>query len=93
MPVIIAVIITLVIAVPVTAFAATAYHNKVSAAKVGSAEEQARSIIDEAVKTAETKKREVMLEAKEESRLKTASSRKKRILIRSWKPLRREKPD
>ncbi len=35
--------------------------------KVGSAETRARSIIDDAVKTAETKKREALLEAKEES--------------------------
>lgn len=36
-------------------------------AKVGSAETRARSIIDDAVKTAETKKREALLEAKEEA--------------------------
>ena len=35
--------------------------------KIGNAEDRAREIIDEAVKTAETKKREAMLEAKEES--------------------------
>ena len=35
--------------------------------KIGSAEEKAREIIDEAVKTAESKKRESMLEIKEES--------------------------
>ena len=38
-----------------------------SEAKIGSAEERAREIIDEALKTAETKKREALLEAKEES--------------------------
>ena len=36
-------------------------------AKVGTAETRARSIIDDAVKTAETKKREALLEAKEEA--------------------------
>lgn len=36
-------------------------------AKVGSAETRARAIIDDAVKTAETKKREALLEAKEEA--------------------------
>lgn len=36
-------------------------------AKVGSAEERAREIIDQALKTAETKKKEALLEAKEES--------------------------
>ncbi len=60
-------IVTLIIAVPVTYFATTAYQKKVSAAKIGSAEEKAREIIDEAVKTAETKKRESLLEVKEES--------------------------
>ena len=40
---------------------------KVTRAKIGSAEEKAREIIDEALKVAETKKREALLEAKEES--------------------------
>ena len=48
-------------------FVTSAYHKKVTEAKIGNAEEKAREIIDEAVKTAETKKREAMLEAKEES--------------------------
>ena len=43
------------------------YHIKVSEAKVGSAEEKAREIIDDALKTAETKKREALLEAKEQN--------------------------
>ena len=46
---------------------AIAYRIKVYEAKIGSAEEKAREIIDEALKTAETKKREALLEAKEES--------------------------
>nr|WP_206762700.1 ribonuclease Y [Mobilitalea sibirica] len=46
---------------------AIAYRMKVYEAKIGSAEEKAREIIDEALKTAETKKREALLEAKEES--------------------------
>ncbi|WP_408606748.1 ribonuclease Y [Herbinix luporum] len=46
---------------------ATAYRIKVYEAKIGSAEEKAREIIDEALKTAETKKREALLEAKEEA--------------------------
>ncbi|MDE6567563.1 MAG: ribonuclease Y [Lachnospiraceae bacterium] len=37
------------------------------AEKLGNAEDKARQIIDEAVKTAETKKREALLEAKEEA--------------------------
>ena len=46
---------------------AIAYRIKVYEAKVGSAEEKAKEIIDDAIKTAETKKREALLEAKEEA--------------------------
>jgi len=42
-------------------------RSKADAGKLGSAEQKAREIIDEAVKTAETKKRESLLEIKEES--------------------------
>ena len=65
--IIIAVVVTLVIAVPVSIFVTNSYHKKVTEQKVGGAEQQARAIIDEAVKTAETKKREILIEAKEES--------------------------
>ena len=65
--IVIAVIVTLIVAVPATMAIANAYHQKVSDQKVGNAEERARAIIDEAVKNAETKKREALLEAKEES--------------------------
>lgn len=67
MQVLIAVIVTLVVAIPLAWILATAYHKKVSDAKLGNAEEKAREIIDEALKTAETKKRESLLEVKEES--------------------------
>ena len=60
-------IITLVIAVPITCFATISYRKKKIEATVGSAEDKAREIIDEALKIAETKKREALLEAKEES--------------------------
>ena len=63
----VAVVITLLIAVPVTCKIAVANKVKQDAEKVGTAEEKARNIIDEALKTAETKKREALLEAKEES--------------------------
>ena len=62
-----AVVITLIATAIVVYFATTAYYKKVSEAKLGNADEKAREIIDEAVKTAETRKREAMLEAKEES--------------------------
>lgn len=68
------VIVTIVIVVILLAASAfiawkmaISYHVKVSEAKVGSAEEKAREIIDDALKTAETKKREALLEAKEEN--------------------------
>lgn len=62
----IAVVITLVIAVPVSAYFAVARHEKVQNETLGNAQEKARTIIDEALRTAETKKREALLEAKEE---------------------------
>ena len=58
---------TLVITAILTWLIAIAYRKKVYEAKIGSADEKAREIIDEALKTAETKKREALLEAKEES--------------------------
>ncbi len=64
---IIAVVITLIIAVPISALVAINYRKNVVEAKLGSAEEKARQIIDDALKVAETKKREALLEAKEES--------------------------
>ena len=73
---IIAVVIALVIAVPVACKLAVAKKVKQDAEKIGTAEEKARNIIDEALKTAETKKREALLEAKEES-LKTKNELEK----------------
>ena len=64
---IIAVVATLIVSIPVTIAVTVTYRKKVAEAKIGSAEEKAREIIDEALKTAETKKRESMLEVKEES--------------------------
>ena len=65
--VIIAVVITFIVTCAITWFVANAYQKKQTASKIGSAEDKAREIIDEAVKTAETKKRESLLEIKEES--------------------------
>ncbi len=67
MTVIIAVVVTLVIACPVSAMVATNVKTKKAAEKIGNAEDKARKIIDDAVKTAEAKKRESLLEIKEES--------------------------
>ena len=63
----ISVVATLCIVFPAAWFLAVAYRKKSYEAKIGSAEEKSREIIDEALKTAETTKREAVLEAKEES--------------------------
>ena len=64
---VIAVVVTVLIAVPVAGRKAVARKVQQDAEKIGTAEEKARNIIDEALKTAETKKREALLEAKEEN--------------------------
>ena len=74
--IIIAALVTMVIVAPITWTAAVAYRKKTYESKIGSAEEKSREIIDEALKTAETKKREALLEAKEES-LKTKNELEK----------------
>lgn len=65
--IVIAVVVTLLVSVPVSAIVATNRHKKTVEAQIGNAENKAREIIDEALKTAETKKRESLLEVKEES--------------------------
>ena len=70
MPVIITIIVCVVIlaiALPITWKAAIAKKTQEDAEKVGTAEEKARVIIDEAIKTAESTKRESLLEVKEQS--------------------------
>ena len=57
----------LAIAIPVTIYLTNLYRKNVAEKKIGNAEEKAREIIDEALKTAESKKREASLEIKEES--------------------------
>ena len=64
---IVAVAVALLIAVPLTCKVAVNNKAKKDAEVVGTAEDRARSIIDEALKAAETKKREALLEVKEES--------------------------
>ena len=64
---VISLFVSMLIASVVTWFAAITYRQKVYEAQIGSAEERSKEIIDEALKTAETKKREALLEAKEES--------------------------
>lgn len=70
MPIVVYVIIALALAV-VVAFVTRALTisamTKNAESKIGNAETKARQIIDDAVKTAETKKKEALLEVKEES--------------------------
>ena len=66
-PIIIAVLVAVVLTAAITWPCAIGYRKKVVEAKLGNAEDRAREIVDEALKVAETKKREAMLEAKEES--------------------------
>ena len=67
MTVVISVVVALIIAIPVTMAVTTSYQKKSAASTIGTAEDKAREIIDEALKTAESKKREGLLEVKEES--------------------------
>jgi len=64
---VISVVVALVIAIPVTYVVTTSYQKKSATSTIGNAEDKAREIIDEALKTAEAKKREGLLEVKEES--------------------------
>ncbi len=64
---IIAVVVAVLVSVVLTYLIVNNVLTKKSDSKVNQAEEKARGIIDEAVKTAEAKKRESLLEIKEES--------------------------
>ena len=65
--VIAAVVISLAIAIPVTMTMTKKRFEAQESQKVDSAKEKARALIDEALSTAESKKREALLEAKEEN--------------------------
>ena len=71
-------------------FVAIAYRKNIAEAKIGTAEEQAKEIINEAQKTAEAKKREAMLEAKEDA-LKTCNELEKEVKDRRGELSRMEK--
>ena len=60
-------VIAIIAAVLITAKVTTNRLKKNAEGTIGNAEEKAREIIDEALKTAENKKRESLLEVKEES--------------------------
>ncbi len=65
LPYIIMGVVALVLAV-IGFFAGSAYRRKSAEATIGSAEDEAKRILNDAIKTAESKKREALLEAKEE---------------------------
>ncbi len=70
MPTFIVAVATLVVSVACTAFILISRQKKIDAeneSKIGSAEERARKIIDDAVRAADESKREKLLEVKEES--------------------------
>ena len=58
-------IILIVVFAAVAFFSGITYRKKVSEREISSAEEEARRIINEAIKTGESKQREALLEAKE----------------------------
>ena len=86
----ISVVVTLCIVFPCAWLLAIVHRKKSYEAKIGSAEEKSREIIDEALKTAETTKREAVLEAKEES-LKTKNELEKESKERRAEVQRYEK--
>ena len=75
--IIIAIIATLVIAVPVSAYVANTRSKKAMEITIGNAEDKAREIIDEAIKAADAKKREASLEVKEETIKRDMTSKKR----------------
>ena len=75
----VAVVVTALIAIPVSSKVAVARKTARDAETIGSAEVKARAIVDDAIKTAESKKREALLEAKEENlKLKNEQERENR---------------
>ena len=52
---------TFVVTAAVVWFISNAYHKNVAEKKLGSAESKAREIIDEALRTAETRKKEILI--------------------------------
>ncbi len=83
-------LIAFVVAAAITYFVTVALMKKDASSKIGNAEEKAREIIDEALKTAETKKREALLEVKEES-IKTKNELDKEIKERRAEAQRYER--
>ena len=91
-PVLVAIIVVAVAVVfsIISSVITSLYRKNVSEKKIGNAESKAREIIDEAIKTAESKKKEALLEAKEEN-LKTKNELDKEVRERRAEIQRYEK--
>lgn len=87
--IIVLIVVAIVVAL-ISAFIATQVRKNVVEKKIGSAEGKAREIIDEAIKSAEAKKKEALLEAKEEN-LKAKNELAKEIKERRAEVQRYEK--
>ena len=87
--IIVLIVVSIVVAL-ISAFIATQVRKNVVEKKIGSAEGKAREIIDEAIKSAEAKKKEALLEAKEEN-LKAKNELDKEIKERRAEVQRYEK--
>ena len=81
---------SLVVAILLAVVITNVYKKKVSEKHIGSAQDKAREIIDEALKSAEAKKREGLLEVKEES-IRTKSELDKEIKERRAEVQRSER--
>ena len=81
MPTIVWVIITIVaflIGAAIFFFAGIAYRKNIAESKIGKAEDKAKDIIDDALRNAESRKKEILLTAKEEA-LKTKNDIEKEV--------------
>ena len=87
--IIVLIVVAIVVAL-ISAFIATQVRKNVVEKKIGSAEGKAREIIDEAIKSAEAKKKEALVEAKEEN-LKAKNELDKEIKERRAEVQRYEK--
>ncbi len=65
-PYLIGAVIALIVASPIAFFLGITYRKKIGEKEIGSAEEQAKRILEEGARQAETQKKEALIEAKEE---------------------------
>ena len=79
MPTILTVLVVVVVAVEFGAagfYAGMTYRKRTAEAKLGSAEEEAKRIVNDAIKSAEQKRKETIVEAKDEAfRLKSEADK------------------